>query len=295
MNSFTLFRILKVNIVPIVFSFFARMNEVKNEIPPETLECLLFSVFSRGWTRRLRRTLSPSRSAYCFQFFRADEPVISFMRASDWIFSAYCFQFFRADELQLLKCFNHYQVRAYCFQFFRADERNQAARSSRKVQGAYCFQFFRADEHKWQIWYNIIEVSAYCFQFFRADELSANFGFVVPGMRCLLFSVFSRGWTEPWSSCVKWSTSAYCFQFFRADEHTDRFVFTAVIEVPIVFSFFARMNFRKVGKQRSKENKCLLFSVFSRGWTLSFFLLFQRDKRAYCFQFFRADERCSEK
>ena len=62
--------------MPIVFSFFARMN-------------LLLA----------RKLLPEGLSAYCFQFFRADEQnpaLINIYTRS----SAYCFQFFRADELR---------------------------------------------------------------------------------------------------------------------------------------------------------------------------------------------------
>ena len=60
--------------------------------------------------------------------------------------------------------------------------------------------------------------SAYCFQFFRADE----------------HNILDR--------ICQVCKSAYCFQFFRADEHKSCLWNVGEILVPIVFSFFARMN-----------------------------------------------------
>ena len=90
----------KTNIyVPIVFSFFARMNHPL---------CRLF------WDTRSR--------AYCFQVFRADEPLDWPPRGFHFCVGAYCFQFFRADERSCLRKLLKKELRAYCFQFFRADE-----------------------------------------------------------------------------------------------------------------------------------------------------------------------------
>ncbi len=62
------------------------------------------------------------------------------------MFSAYCFQFFRADELPCPITACGTLGSAYCFQFFRADERNKWINYTYKQIRAYCFQFFRADE-----------------------------------------------------------------------------------------------------------------------------------------------------
>ncbi len=92
----------------------------------------------------------------------------------------------------------------------------------------------------------------------------------------------------PASRYVCIDLSAYCFQFFRADEPKDYEEALKQYKVPIVFSFFARMNlllqeqpqkeflvpivfsfFARMNPPPSAEEKnnsvCLLFSVFSRG------------------------------
>ncbi len=181
--------------VPIVFSFFARMN-LKNISKKfeKWKRCLLFSVFSRGWTSISMRSITRSKVPIVFSFF-ARMNITYLTEFVKYVRVPIVFSFFARMNTRAVSGMS---ARYWCLLFSVFSRGwtsilNIRFKQRRSVPIVFSF-FARMNDSSTSSKWNRRR-GAYCFQFFRADELYGFlFGQVVPN-KCLLFSVFSRGWT----------------------------------------------------------------------------------------------------